>query len=59
MRQERAIKIIKRNKERKNVKKTALILGLALTLLFAFAAVAMANTMTLDPTAIKGDGASD
>jgi predicted CXXCH cytochrome family protein len=59
MRQERAIKIIKRNKERKNVKKTALILGLALTLLFAFAAVAMANTMTLDPTAIKDGVASD
>lgn len=41
------------------MKKTLLILGLALSLLFAFAVSAMANTLTTSPGSIIGDGLSD
>ena len=56
MRHDRAIKIIK---ERGKVKKSILILGFALLLVFAFAASAMAATMDLIPDSTIKDGTSD
>ncbi len=58
MRHEEAIRFLS-IKERSKVKKTLLIFGLALSLLFAFAVSAMANTLSLDPSAVLGDGKSD